>query len=115
MVDLSEKVQEIKKLVDAGKYFTISRPRQYGKTTTLRALREVLIHENHVVVSLDFQGISRSGFETEEFFVQEFSRLIIKKQRILSGIPERILEVLNRLCQSGQGKGQPKRTVCHAE
>jgi len=26
MVDLSEKVQEIKKLVDAGKYFAISRP-----------------------------------------------------------------------------------------
>ncbi len=32
MVDLSKRVEEIKKLVDAGKYFTINRARQYGKT-----------------------------------------------------------------------------------
>ena len=30
MVDLSERIKEIKKLVDAGKYFTINRARQYG-------------------------------------------------------------------------------------
>lgn len=35
MVDLSKRVQEIKKLIDAGKYFTINRARQYGKTTTI--------------------------------------------------------------------------------
>ena len=33
MVDLSERVKEIKQLVDDGKYFTINRARQYGKTT----------------------------------------------------------------------------------
>lgn len=38
MVDLSERVKEIKKLVDDGKYFTINRARQYGKTTTLDIL-----------------------------------------------------------------------------
>ncbi len=38
MVDLTERVKEIKKLVDAGKYFTINRARQYGKTTTITAL-----------------------------------------------------------------------------
>jgi hypothetical protein len=42
MVDLSERVAEIKKLVDAGKYFTINRARQYGKTTTLSALEKSL-------------------------------------------------------------------------
>ncbi len=42
MVDLSERVAEIKKLVDAGKYFTINRARQYGKTTTLSALEKYL-------------------------------------------------------------------------
>lgn len=39
MVDITERVNEIKRLVDAGKYFTINRARQYGKTTTLTALR----------------------------------------------------------------------------
>ena len=35
MVDLSDRVLEIMKLVDDGKYFKINRARQYGKTTTL--------------------------------------------------------------------------------
>ena len=39
MVDIIDKVNEIRKMVDAGKYFTINRARQYGKTTTLLALR----------------------------------------------------------------------------
>ena len=33
MIDLSERLSEIKKMVDAGEYFTINRARQYGKTT----------------------------------------------------------------------------------
>ena len=45
MVDLTEKVIEIKKLVDAGKYFTINRARQHGKTTTLTALGKHLSNE----------------------------------------------------------------------
>ncbi len=35
MVDMTDKVMEIKKLVDEGSYFTINRARQYGKTTML--------------------------------------------------------------------------------
>ena len=53
MVDLSERVTEIKKLVDDGKYFAINRARQYGKTTTLAALRKALKPE-YEVLSLDF-------------------------------------------------------------
>ncbi len=37
MVDLTERVKEIKKLVDNGKYFIINRARQYGKTTCIRS------------------------------------------------------------------------------
>lgn len=54
MVDLSERVREIKELVDGGKYFTISRARQYGKTTTLTALRHALLNQ-YVVVSISFE------------------------------------------------------------
>ena len=56
MVDLSERVREIKKLVDRGEYFTINRARQYGKTTTLVALKKLLI-KDYCVLFLDFQGI----------------------------------------------------------
>ena len=35
MVDISEKIDLIYKLVESKKYFTINRGRQYGKTTTI--------------------------------------------------------------------------------
>lgn len=73
MVDIMSRVKEIKKLVDGGAYFAINRARQYGKTTTLLALKREL-EKDYSVLSLDFQGISRSGLSTEEDFVQAFCR-----------------------------------------
>ena len=75
MVDLSARVQEIKKLVDDGKYFTINRARQYGKTTTLDALSAEL-KEAYTLLSLDFQDISEAVFRTEGSFVQGMARII---------------------------------------
>ena len=65
MVDISERVREIKKLVDAGKYFTINRARQYGKTTTIDALCRVLYDQN-IVISLDFLAQLRSLYLKRE-------------------------------------------------
>ena len=42
MVDLSGRLEAIKKMVDAEKYFVINRARQYGKTTKLTALADYL-------------------------------------------------------------------------
>ena len=92
MVDLTERVREIKEMVDAGKYFTINRARQYGKTTTLYALANYLKDE-YTVVSLDFQTIRASGFATEKVFVQTFSRVLLRKSRTLA-IPEDIENTL---------------------
>ena len=69
MVDLSERVKEIKKLVDAGKYFTINRARQYGKTTTLTAL-ERFLSDQYDVVSIDFQDITGADYIDESQFVR---------------------------------------------
>lgn len=41
MVDLTQRLSEVRKLVDEGKNFTINRARQFGKTTTLHALAEM--------------------------------------------------------------------------
>ena len=38
MVDIIDRLEKIKTMIDAGDYFTINRARQYGKTTTLAAL-----------------------------------------------------------------------------
>lgn len=78
MVDISERVKEIKKLVDSGKYFTINRARQYGKTTTISLLAN-LLKNDYAVLSLDFQKISNASYKTEEAFVKAFCRHILAR------------------------------------
>ena len=66
MVNINGRLQQIKVLVDEGKYFTINRARQYGKTTTLRALAEMLRDEyikNVRIAICVYSGISVSGFK----------------------------------------------------
>ena len=68
MVNIQPKLNAIKKMIDQGEYFTINRARQYGKTTTLRALKEYLKDE-YYVVSMDFQmQMSYAKFRDENTF-----------------------------------------------
>ena len=90
MVDITDKVMEIKKLVDAGKYFSINRARQYGKTTTVSALSQSL-SEQYTVLLLDFQKISNACFSTEEKFVQEFCRSVWSRRKVSKGLSEKLL------------------------
>jgi hypothetical protein len=54
MVDTSDRISEMKSLVDAGKYIVINRPRQFGKSTSLFLLEEAL-QKDCLVFSIDFQ------------------------------------------------------------
>ena len=96
MVDISERIQQIKKMVDAGQYFTINRARQYGKTTTLRALAGYLGKE-YVVISLDFQLMSHKDFEKETAFVKAFSEAVLRKTEADRDMPPVIREELSEL------------------
>lgn len=53
MVDIEDRLIEMKAMVDRGDYFTVNRARQFGKTTTLKALRRYL-KEDYQILSLDF-------------------------------------------------------------
>ena len=75
MVDISDKLENIKKLVEKEKYFIINRPRQYGKTTTLVALENNLKDE-YLVISISFEGIGNVVFSTEREFCRKFIELI---------------------------------------
>ena len=100
MVDISERTAEIKKMVDEGNYFTINRARQYGKTTTLNALRKALANE-YLVLSLDFQGIGNGVFESESTFSQGFARLLLDLNEFEDvPVPEETLNMLNTLNES---------------
>lgn len=75
MVDPTERVKEIKKLVDAGKYFTVNRARQYGKTTTLIALDNYLSSQ-YDVISLDFQDLTDGVYRNESTFVKGLAQVL---------------------------------------
>lgn len=75
MVNIDDKLEQIKALIDAGCYFTINRARQYGKTTTIDALAEYLKSE-YIVISLDFQMIGNAKFATERTFCMAFSNYL---------------------------------------
>lgn len=92
MIDLSSRLHEIKSMIDDGKYFTITRARQYGKTTLLTALADFLA-EDYEVISLDFQTISYADFESEQRFVAAFSGELSAHA---DHIPEEIREQLDR-------------------
>ncbi len=105
MVDLSERVEEIKKLVDDGKYFTINRARQYGKTTTIAALSKTLATE-YEVVSLSFEGIGNAGFATEQSFVKAFSRSLKREMRSGLAIPADVEEQLSDFINRKEEKAE---------
>lgn len=67
MVDISSKLEKIIEMVDKGTYFTINRPRQFGKTTTFNELVHEL-NKKYIVIKTSFEGIGDDIFETEEKF-----------------------------------------------
>ena len=77
MVDISSRLEVMKKLVEREEYFVINRARQYGKTTALSQLRKLLADE-YIVISLSFQKFGDSDFSSEEKFSQEFLTQIAK-------------------------------------
>ncbi len=97
MADLTERVKEIRKLVDAGKYFTINRARQYGKTTTLTALKHFLSGD-YFILSLDFQRLDKDVFENGAAFSQAMARIILDLGEFEGvAIPEPIISSFERM------------------
>lgn len=100
MVRLDQRLSEIKELIDAGKYFTINRARQYGKTTTLRALGQYL-QKDYYVISLDFQTFGAGEFENENIFSLSFARSflrVLKRNRLsMTDTLKTTIEQLNQI------------------
>lgn len=96
MAGLRTRLAAIRKMVDAGAYFTMNRPRQYGKTTILRALADDL-KDDYTVISLDFQRMSHADFNNEISFVHGLAREIVRRSRLPGLVPEKIREDLTKL------------------
>lgn len=96
MVNLQPRLEEIRAMIDAGQYFAINRARQYGKTTTLKALAAFL-EKDYVVASLDFQKIETDEFSSGSSFVRALAREICWKIRRMQGIPDEVFKWMQRL------------------
>lgn len=80
MVDTSNKLKEIVKLIDTEEYFTINRSRQYGKTTTLYILKQCL-KEQSEILSISFEGVGDAPFNYNKSFVEMFISRITKAMK----------------------------------
>ena len=73
MVDITQKILSILPLIESGKYFTINRPRQFGKTTTLYALSRHLENtKKYYVLKMSFEKFGQERFANTSIFLQGF-------------------------------------------
>jgi len=80
MADRSAKIDKLVKLVEKGKYCTINRPRQYGKTTVLYLLEKQLEKMGYLVLKISFEGVGDRVFSGEEYFAPAFLKMIRRKR-----------------------------------
>ena len=82
MVDTTSKLKKVITLIEKGKYFTINRPRQFGKTTTIYLLDKLLNSmPNYLAIRISFEGIGDDPFATEESFCPAFLRFLAQRLR----------------------------------
>lgn len=90
MVDVSERITRITKdYIEKGKYFTINRARQYGKTTMMFLLRRHLLGK-YLVVSISFEA-------ADEWFASPYTLAVglwrsIGRQLRMQKVSENLLE-----------------------
>ena len=98
MVRLDGRLKIIKETyVDNEEYFIINRGRQYGKTTTLKALAKYL-EKDYIIFSLDFQKLATANFENETAFSRAFAQSLSAALRMIpSEDTEKLQERLSAL------------------
>ena len=98
MVRLDDRLKIIKETyVDNEEYFIINRGRQYGKTTTLKALAKYL-EKDYIIFSLDFQKLATANFENETAFSRAFAQSLSAALRMIpSEDTEKLEERLSAL------------------
>lgn len=95
MVDIRGRVAEIKKMVDENAYFCINRGRQYGKTTTLGVLKNVLA-PNYEIYAISFEGLSDNAYDSEERLAFSILQLFymdgMKRHRFVSDAVQELVD-----------------------
>ncbi len=77
MVDITERVEIIRKMIARGDYFCINRGRQYGKTTTLEAISNQLSDE-YCIFSISFETIEDACYKDENSLYAKFISILAR-------------------------------------
>lgn len=78
MMNNEEKLDDVMDMIEMGEYFTINRPRQYGKTTSLRLLLESMEKStDYFPIALNFQGVDEMWHENDKAFATMFVQQLI--------------------------------------
>ncbi len=93
MVDTAKRFEAVENLIDSGKYFTINRARQYGKTTLLDMIWRKMSNR-YLVIDTSFEGVGDSAFENESSFAHLFVSLV-KSVLKYNNDDNQLLSVLN--------------------
>lgn len=114
MVDISKKLEEIKKMIDYGMYFNINRARQYGKTTTMNLLLNELQYK-YIMIAGSLEGWGEEVYKTEERFAMTFLDMLSKEVKFqdkklseyIGGITEvttfyELSEVISNICNESE-------------
>ena len=97
MVDITERLEIIRKMVAKGDYFCINRGRQYGKTTTLEALTSYLDND-YTVFKLSFEGLSSETFDSLTSVYGHFLQALLFNVRLgLTKLDEAAVQVLEKV------------------
>ncbi len=96
MVDITERLEIISKMIAKGDYFCINRGRQYGKTTTLEALAKYLAPD-YTVFKLSFEGASDESFESLPTACAYFLQSMLFNTRMgLTALDDAAVQILEK-------------------
>ena len=109
MVDITERLEIIRKMVANGEYFCINRGRQYGKTTTLKAISNTFSDE-YCVFNISFEIISDSTFADEEKLYSMFVWLLAQQFEWvpLAGLDDEVKELIQNFLESHEERCSEK-------
>ena len=96
MVDTTAKMNVFKRLINEGSYFTITRARQFGKSTSLNWILHNM-SDKYLVIPASFEIYSDSDWVNVSTFCRYFCTKVIKASRNLSKETRQYWETVKQL------------------
>lgn len=114
MVDITQRLETITEMVARGDYMCINRGRQYGKTTTLNALKTYLGNRGYSVFMLSFEGLGDDVLHSLDRLCAAFISILCDAIDFneVTGISEAAKDLLAKTNTQYAQTGMPELEFC---